>query len=409
MADKKITELNAYTPPVDTDVLPLVDVTLITTKKITWSSIKAALKTYFDGLYGVILSKATALENVTGTDDAKFLTALANVPAFNNSLSRQAIINGNFDVWQRGTSFTNPNDVYTADRWNDTLSGATGITVTREAFTVGQTDVPGNPKFYYKKVVTTSNDNCRTIQKIEDVNNFAGQNATLSFWAKGTMPSTGTLYIGYQQSFGTGGSPSAQVTDWNHSALTITSTWTKFTVTIAVPSISGKTIGTDGANSSSLTISVGAGQNTNNGAWELNLSEVQLCAGDVALPFMPKSFDQELRACRRYCHSFEDSTTENIIGLGYGATTTVAAIYVRLDTPMRIAPSLVATAGDWKIVDLVAAGIDVTVLALSSTNRESKYGVVMAATVASGLTVGKPYFLSADGNANRSLYLEAEL
>lgn len=76
MADQKITDLTAYTPPIDTDVLPIVDVTTSTTKKITWTSIKAALKTYFDGVYTSVV-KATSAELDTGTDDAKFATALA--------------------------------------------------------------------------------------------------------------------------------------------------------------------------------------------------------------------------------------------------------------------------------------------------------------------------------------------
>ena len=51
MADKKISELTAFTPPLDTDIVPVVDLTAGSTKKITWTSIKAFLKTYFDSLY----------------------------------------------------------------------------------------------------------------------------------------------------------------------------------------------------------------------------------------------------------------------------------------------------------------------------------------------------------------------
>lgn len=59
MADKKITELTAYTAPVDTDVVAGVDVTSGATKKFTWAGIKATLKTYFDGLYVALTGDQT--------------------------------------------------------------------------------------------------------------------------------------------------------------------------------------------------------------------------------------------------------------------------------------------------------------------------------------------------------------
>lgn len=51
MANKKISELTAYTTPLDADLLAVVDTANAITKKTTWANIKATLKTYFDTQY----------------------------------------------------------------------------------------------------------------------------------------------------------------------------------------------------------------------------------------------------------------------------------------------------------------------------------------------------------------------
>ena len=47
IVDKSITELTGYTLPIDTDVIPIVDITTSETKKITWANITATLNTSY--------------------------------------------------------------------------------------------------------------------------------------------------------------------------------------------------------------------------------------------------------------------------------------------------------------------------------------------------------------------------
>ncbi len=63
MANKRISDLTAFTTPTDDDVFPANDGS--TTKSVTWANIKATLKTYLDTLYAVIASTppTTTAEN----------------------------------------------------------------------------------------------------------------------------------------------------------------------------------------------------------------------------------------------------------------------------------------------------------------------------------------------------------
>lgn len=75
MADTKISNLPELTSPVNADVLPIVDTAAASTKKLSWSNLKATLKTYFDTLYAAIShthtkANITDLETITPTPTA---------------------------------------------------------------------------------------------------------------------------------------------------------------------------------------------------------------------------------------------------------------------------------------------------------------------------------------------------
>jgi hypothetical protein len=223
---------------------------------------------------------------------------------------RNRIINGNFDIWQRGTSFTG--NEYGADRWVHARAGTTH-TATRQPFTLGQTDVPGEPTYYCRTVVSSvagAANFSALAQSIEDVRTFAGQQVTVSFWAK--VDATKNIAIELTQSFGTGGSPSAIVRAIGTAKVSIGTTWQKVTVTANVPSISGKTLGTNGGSLLQLAIIFDAGSSFNaftdslgqqSGTFEI--AQVQIEPGPVATPFERRPIGAELALCQRYFESGE--------------------------------------------------------------------------------------------------------
>lgn len=236
-------------------------------------------------------------------------TAAATVSGINSGPLagfRNAIINGNFDIWQRGTS-TSSAGYGAADRWSNIVVGS-GNTQSRQVFTPGQTAVPGEPKFFCRQVVTSvaSAGNAAAItQRIEDVRTFAGQQVTVSFWAKADAAKP--IAVELQQEFGTGGSPSAAVTGLGVNKVTLSTSWQKITTTVTLPSISGKTLGTDDNDNLRLQIWFDAGSSFNSRTNSLgqqsgtfDIAQVQVEAGPVATPFERRPIGTELALCHRY-------------------------------------------------------------------------------------------------------------
>ena len=238
--------------------------------------------------------KVTLGGDPTATMHAATKQYVDNVPY---NVYRQAIINGNFDIWQRGTTFTNPaQSIYTADRWRLDRDGSGELgSFSRQLFAVGQSVVPNNPKYYARRQVTTAATSQTynvLTHRIEGVNHFAGMQVTLSFWAK--ADATRTIGISFGQYFGTGGT--ASPTNWTVTEnRTLTTSWQKITATYTIPSISGKVLGTNGDDFLQLT--VGFPINT---TFTIDIAQVQVNAGDTALPFLPRGFAEELALCKRY-------------------------------------------------------------------------------------------------------------
>lgn len=93
------------------------------------------------------------------------MTGNLNVPSINSGpiVGRNKILNGDFSIWQRGTSLSAGS--YTADRW--IIVGGSG-TVSRQTFTPGSSPVPGyEGQYYLNWTITGNQQNCEMLQKLK--------------------------------------------------------------------------------------------------------------------------------------------------------------------------------------------------------------------------------------------------
>ena len=270
---------------------------------------------------GSAIGSAVSQGMVSYLDDSNSLevykttgTAVAGWEPVNMAQSPNVVINGGFDIWQRGTSFSNPSsasNVYTADRWVLGFANAnpTSASITQQTFTPGTEPVSGNSGGFFARSTITTVGSTTVYRpfttRIEDVRTLANSRVTFSFYAKSDSARTVNIY--YSQNFGSGGSASfsSGLISFN-----LTTSWQRFSVTIDIPSISGKTIG------SGSNLEFGFQQAAVSGS-VFDLWGVQLEVGQTATPFRrnANSLQGELAACQRY---FERSYN---IGVAVGTNT----------------------------------------------------------------------------------------
>ena len=254
---------------------------------------------------------ATDVNDITGTLN---LLQSTLYPA-----GRNKIINGDFGVWQRGTSFSTTVDMYTADRFY--LQRNNTNTISRQTFTPGTAPVSGYEGQYFLRYARTTvgGGNDFLYQRIENVQTYAGQTVAVSFWAKAdTAITIGAVQI--DQIFGGGGS--ADVTVTAIGTLAVTTGWVRYSATVAIPSIAGKTIGTN----SNLRVRInftGAAVTFDTWGWQLEAAST----GSTASPFQTASgsIGGELALCQRYYYrNTQTGVGIPITNTGGSLTTTLA-------------------------------------------------------------------------------------
>ena len=373
--------------------------------------------------------------DITGTGDIPAANLTGTLPAIDGSsltgisAQRNLIINGDFDIWQRGTSFAAAaNGTRIADRWRYLKSGAMVHTISRD------TDVPtvaesGHLSNYSLKVDCTtidssiaSGDYSYIEQRVEGYNfKYLAQKAMkLSFWHKHTK--TGTYCVGYLNSAG----DRSYVTEYTQS---VTDTWEKAEMDITASPSGGTWDYTNGIGLKVyFSIATGSSFHGTADTWEsaedygsssqvnacdnaannFMLAQVQLEAGSVATDFEIRNHATELAMCQRY---FERLNSADISDVNYGllacAGTTQAFGAVFWQAEKRAAPTTTCSSGtDFRVTNSGGSPIETTSLTFAQANTQS---VRAYAQVTSGLAAGDVTRLHDDGLGNSYIDVSAEL
>jgi hypothetical protein len=166
-------------------------------------------------------------------------------------------------------------------------------------------------------------------QRIESVRTLAGRQVTLTVTG---ICNTGSIVITpvLTQQFGTGGSTLVATT---LPTLTLTGTESSQSVTVNVPSIAGKTIGSGGDDYLQLNLNLPTGT-----TFTFALVGVQLEEGS-ATPFENRPPQMEYALCQRYRVVYS-SATQGAIASGVASNASQGVFPVILPSKMRASPVL---------------------------------------------------------------------
>jgi hypothetical protein len=312
------------------------------------------------------MSNARNLANLLGTN-TQITTADIADGAF--QANKNLIINGAMQIFQRGTSATNPGGGYdTVDRFRSSQnSGGLGNYNAEQS-----TDAPNGFGFSYKltksgSTTISSNLSAYIEQYIEGQNvqhlNYGSSSAvklTASFHVKSSVTGTYGCFLG-----------DGEAAKHNVQTFTISSanTWEKKTLTFNGDTATG--LANDNSAELNLGIVLGAGstyQTSDTNTWASGnkmstssqtqwvetdgatffLTGVQLEVGEQATPFEHRSYGDELARCQRYFsvpitdvnHNGASNTVSSFgHGRGAGSGTVVVAQFI-MPQPMRTSPTM---------------------------------------------------------------------
>jgi hypothetical protein len=309
-------------------------------------------------------------------------------------LSQNYIINGGFDIWQRGNGpFTAPG--YTADRWlyQATTNGTVNIAKDNTL-----ANITGEQEFIGIFLGSENAGLPKLIHRIESFHaqQFSGGVMTLSFYAKSESgsqvlnvrtkhPILDDAYTGFPV-----------VDDWETTSITLTTQLKRYSITNVVPEVLGgyqiEFERNSSTSESSITVIAG----------------VQLEKGPVPTPFRRNqpNIQAELAACQRYFVRFGGTSAFESFASGHATATNRVDALLRLPVVMRMRPSISGT-NSLIAYDNVNAALPATVT--MADNQSAPHSLWLLAALTGGATQYRTYFIGTNNSTAGFLDISAEL
>ena len=337
----------------------------------------------------------------TGDFNTEVQTALVTRVS-DTPLSQNFILNGAFDIWQRGTSSLIGSNVYCADRWIQTRSASTTLVVSRS------TDVPAGQPLQYSALFSVGSTNtlAQLQQRIESTNaqEIAGKVVTFSIWAKNGLGAASNSTLTWSSDYPT------TTDDWTTPisdqsgtfAATFTlGAWVRYSATFTVNALATR----------GYRIIIRRTQ-TAAEITETYFTGAQLEVGINVTPFRRNApnIQAELAACQRYYEvSVASGTSQQYVGTGVAYTAGSMYAMLPFKVEKRIVPAAVISNGTnfWGFDRAGAMDQFSTLQAVTSPQTTRQLGVVFASAELAGTAGQSGIFLTQ--NIGASLAWNAEL
>ncbi len=270
---------------------------------------------------GFIVNDGGTMKTIPATDLSTYAGGGGGAATYNG------IINGDFVVWQRGTSFTsgdNDDDTYTADRWVLVSAGDDIVDVTRQAgdsdtsmYSIGLDVETTNLKFGIVQII--ENKNCGGLgdlptatvslsfkARVSDASKLDNVKAAVLSWS-GTADSVTSDVV---SAWATEGTDPTLNTSWTYentpANLNVTTSWVRYKI---------ENVSVDTAGTNNVAVFIWSDVADTTAGHILYITDVQLEPGATANDYRREHIGTTMTNCQRY---YVPSTLTPLTA--YGAT-----------------------------------------------------------------------------------------